>query len=159
VSDLITRSTLPAISPAQLESVKHLESALMPLEQLPIQTEHIFHAGMYARTIRLGPGIVITGSLIKRATMLIINGPVDMLAGGWIHLDGYNVIPASQGRKQVFVSCGNCEITMIFPMAAQTMSLDPLQAVAEAEAEFTDEPEQLLSRRQDSRDTITITGE
>jgi hypothetical protein len=60
------------------------------------------------------------------------------------------VIPASAGRKQVFVSRSTVTITMLFPTLART--------VEEAEAEFTDEAAGLLSRRQDAN-TVVITGE
>jgi putative AlgH/UPF0301 family transcriptional regulator len=135
-----------------LEKVRAFEATAMQMEQTSIATEHIIHGGMYTRTVRVPAGIIFTGSLVKRATMLIVNGCVAMvLNDGVTNLNGYNVIPASAGRKQVFVTGGPVELTMMFPTAAKT--------VEEAEAEFTDEADLLLSRRQDNGDTITITGE
>jgi hypothetical protein len=64
-----------------------------------------------------------------------------VLAGeNWMELEGYNVLPASAGRKQVFVSVSDVVITMVFPTKATT--------VEAAEAEFTDEAAMLLSRKQ-----------
>src|ERR1039458_5225506 len=74
-------------------------------------------------------------------------------------LEGYNVIPCSAGRKQVFLARSPLELTAIFPLKAETFSLDPRQAIYEAEAEFTDQAEDLLSRRQENHDIITITRE
>jgi hypothetical protein len=143
---------VPATSPELLEQIRDLEATLMRRPQPALVTEHLFHAGMYARTVRLVPGSLITGALIQRATLLIVNGRVDMLLNdGWAELDGYNVIPASAGRKQVFVARGDVAMTMMFPTAART--------VEEAEAEVTVEADLLLSNRQDNGDTITITGE
>jgi hypothetical protein len=123
-----------------------------PYKQIPICTEHAIHGGMYARTIRLGPGIIITGALIKIATMLIVEGCIDMLVNtGWTCLDGYNVIAASAGRKQIFVTRSSVCMTMIFPSQART--------VEDAETQFTDEAEILLSRHEGFNDTILITGE
>jgi hypothetical protein len=145
-------NTLPATTPDALAQVAVLQNVLLRAEQLAIRTEHVLHGGMYARTIRLAPEVVLTGALIKRATMLIVNGSTAVLVGdGWAELDGYYVIPASAGRKQVFVTRGTVEITMIFPTQAKT--------VEGAEAEFTDEVEMLLSRRLDGHDLVTITGE
>jgi hypothetical protein len=58
----------------------------------------------------------------------------------WHELVGYNVIQASAGRKQIYVTREETAITMIFPSNAKT--------VEEAEEEFTDEAEMLLSRRE-----------
>lgn len=128
-------------------------------EQLEIPTEHLLHAGMYARTIRLPwnerieseGGVVLTGALIKRATVVIVSGLTRMLADdGWVELDGYNVLAGAAGRKQVFWTRGPVEITMLFPTTART--------VEEAEAEFTDDCERLSSRRGDPN-TVRATGE
>lgn len=132
---------VPAISPELLRKVKSFEREAIKADQVPVATEHVLHAGMYARTVRLKPGTAITGALIKRATLLVVQGDALMLVNdGFADLGGYNVIPASAWRKQVFVARGEVAITMIFPTAART--------VADAEAEFTDEVDLLLSRRE-----------
>jgi hypothetical protein len=152
LSSLAIISTIPAITPEALEKVRQIEKVLAGLEEAQIKTEHLIHGGMYARTVRIGPGVMGTNVVINRPTMLIINGPIGLLVGeGWVEFVGYNVIAASSGRKQIFFTRGAVEVTMIFPTAAKT--------VAEAEAEFTDEAEGLLSRRQDGNETITVTGE
>lgn len=140
------------ITPELLVKVRSAESLMLQLGQVPIRTEHVLHGGMYTRTVRVPAGVGFAGALIKRPTMLIVKGDVRMLVnGGWAELEGYNVIPAMAGRKQVFVTYSDVAMTMIFPCTART--------IEEAEAEFTDEAELLLSRRQDNGDTITITGE
>ena len=35
--------------------------------QVPIETRHVLHAGMYARTICIPAGVLITGALVKVA--------------------------------------------------------------------------------------------
>jgi hypothetical protein len=143
------------LRPASQETLATLalvNDAILACEQVSIATDHILHGGMYARTIRLKAGVVMMGALIKRATVLIVNGPTSVLAGDvWGYMEGYNVFPGCAGRKQLFVTRGDVAMTMIFPTAAKT--------VEEAEAEFTDEADLLMSRRQDNGDTITITGE
>jgi hypothetical protein len=152
VSELQTLTMVSATTSGMLARIRHAEEKLAKREQLPVATEHLFHAGIYARTVRLKPGTLITGALIRRATLLIVNGCVAMLVNEvWVSLHGYNVIPASAGRKQVFVTRSEVAMTMLFPTAAKT--------VEEAEKEFTAETDLLLSRRQNDGDTITVTGE
>ena len=83
--------------------------------------------------------------------MVITVGSASVLVGKeWMDVEGYRVLPASANRKQAFRSRGAFIITMLFPTDAKT--------VEEAEREFTDEFELLLSHRQDLN-TVTITGE
>lgn len=147
----IAAPSFPAMSAADVEKVGRLEANLRDMEQVPIQTTHHFHAGLYARTIRIPKGVVITGALIRIPTMLIVSGHVTVFIGGdTIELHGYHVLPASAGRKQVFLAHADTDLTMLFPSCAKT--------VEEAEAEFTDETELLMSRQQPGNLTIT-TGE
>jgi hypothetical protein len=142
---------LPATPARVLEAIAVLEAPLIGYEPVEVPTDHLIHAGMYARTILMPAEMVLTGTLMKRATVVIVLGSAAVLAGEhWLELEGYNVIPASAGRKQVFVSRTPVIITMLFPTQART--------VEEAEREFTDEAERLLSRRQNAN-TVRITEE
>ena len=148
-----TRS--PALLPTSQETLDKLalvHEALRKCDDVQITTEHLLHGGMYARTLRLGPGEVSLGSLIKEPTVLIIHGPLSCLVGDeWIDMEGYNVIAGCAGRKQLVVTHGYVEMTMIFPTRATT--------VEEAENEIFAEAHLLMSRRDGSSDTVTITGE
>lgn len=142
---------LPAMSDADICNVSLAESHLRSLEQVPIKTTHHFHAGMYARTVCVPKGIIITGVLIRIPTMLIISGHATAyIGGGEIELCGYHVLPGSAGRKQMFFAHEDTYLTMIFPSKANT--------VEEAEAEFTDEIDLLVSHQQ-TDDLVFITGE
>ncbi len=68
-----------------------------------------------------------------------------------MRLTGHCVIPASAHRKQAFTAHEDTYLTMSFATGAAT--------VEEAEDEFTDEAALLLSRRPDSPNEVTITGE
>ena len=128
-----------------------MESHLLGIEQVAIQTHHHFHAGLYSRTIRIPAGVMITGALIKIPTLLIVSGHVSVFIGGKsIELVGYHVVPGQAGRKQVFLAHADTDLTMTFATLAKT--------VEEAESEFTDQPTALMSRQQ-SNDLITTTGE
>ena len=142
---------LPAMPAEAIERVRRLEGALAELPQVEIATAHLFHAGVYARTIRIPAGVALTGALIKVSTVLIFSGHATVLIGGEVvELHGYHVIPASAGRKQAFVAHTDTDLTMLFPSEARS--------VAEAESEFTDEADLLLSHQQGA-ETIIFTGE
>lgn len=134
-----------------IEGVRAVEEASMQLPQIEIVTHHVLHGGMYARTIRIPIGAIITGVLIKIPTMLILSGDVTIFSDEKIRLTGYGVIPGSAHRKQIFIAHADTDLTMIFPSDAKT--------VEEAEAQFTDEVDLLVSRTSGDRDVIIITGE
>lgn len=127
------------------------QELILSVPQIEVRTEHLFHAGMYARTLYLPAAVMISGALVRVATVLIVQGDCAVLSGdGWHDLTGYNVLPGQAGRKQLFVTRSPVSMTMLFPTGAQT--------VEQAEQEFTDECENLMSRRSGS-DTVTVTGE
>jgi hypothetical protein len=143
---------LPPTPPDVMAKIAAAQEKCALREQTPIQTDHVIHAGMYARTITMPPDVVLIGTLIKIPTTVITVGSASVLVGDeWMDVDGYRVIPALPGRKQVFLSRGPFIVTMIFPTSAAT--------VEEAEKQFTDETAALLSRMQGDMNTVTITGE
>ena len=146
-----TRPAIAPMTPEAIDKVRHLEARTAELEQVEIPTDHVLHGGMYARTIKIPAGVLLTGAHIKRTTMLVISGHVTVFVGeGSIEIAGYQVLPASAGRKQAFLAHTDTFVTMLFPSEAAT--------VEAAENEFTDEADRLLSRRQ-ACESITITGE
>jgi hypothetical protein len=141
---------LPMMNDALLEKLTHIQKEILEKPQIEVNTEHIIHGGMYIRTIRLAPEIVLVGALVKVSTVLIVSGKTAVFTGeNWIELDGYHVIPARAGRKQIFVTREETSITMIFPTGAKT--------VEQAEEEFTSEAEALMSRKNDN-DAVLVTG-
>jgi hypothetical protein len=141
---------LAGMSPAAVQVVGRLEEEALKLPQVSIETEHVFHAGMYARTIRIPAGVVLTGALIKIPTLLIVSGDALVYtAEGPRRFTGYNVMLGGAGRKQAFVAVTETWLTMVFPTGVGT--------VAEAEAEFTDEGDKLVSRREGAANHIETT--
>ena len=133
-----TGNTVPAMSANDIGRVRELESALLTMPQVEMETQHVFHAGTYARTICLRDGLVITGALVKIPTILIINGDATVFLGDRTErITGHCVMLASAGRKQAFVAHTDTWITMVFATDAKT--------VEEAERQFTDEYELLIS--------------
>jgi hypothetical protein len=147
---LALTDSIPPMSSAAIDKVQHMTDVMLKVPQIDIETAHVIHAGMYARTIMIPAGVTLTGALIKIATMLIVSGKALVFRGDkTIEIDGYNVLAASSNRKQAFYAVTDTWMTMIFPSNAAD--------VAEAEAEFTDEVELLLSHQ--NRNCILITGE
>jgi len=143
---------LPAMSPEAIEKVRHLEAITLERDEgIDFPTEHLIHGGMYARTLHMKAGTYITGALLKIPTTLIVSGDCIVFIGEeTIELAGYNVLPGSAFRKQVFAAITDLSMTMLFPTKATT--------VEQAEQEFTDEYALLMTNHQGSVSAL-ITGE
>jgi hypothetical protein len=145
------RANVPAMTSEAIAKTRALEAEAMRMPQVEIHTQHLIHAGMYQRTIMIPAGVMLTGALVKIATSLVVSGDCMMFVGDQtLRLTGYHVVPASPGRKQAFVAVADTWLTMSFASQAQT--------VEQAEQEFTDELDLLVSRRSDLNQ-VTITGE
>ena len=139
MNEMVVR--LASMPPSAIDVVRRLEDEAKKLPQVEVETEHAFHAGMYARTIMIPAGITLTGALIQIPTILIFSGDALVYtAAGSERMTGYRVILAPMNRKQAFYAVSDTFLTMIFPTSATT--------VEDAESEFTTEAEQLLSRKQ-----------
>jgi hypothetical protein len=148
----LVRQHIAPMGDVAIENVRRLENLAREMPQVAISTDHTLHAGMYARTVFVPAGVMITGVMIKIATLLIVHGDVVVyVEGGPMQLRGYTVLPASAGRKQAFVAQTDAWLTMVFPTDAKT--------VEEAERQFTDEIDRLSSRRDAGSNSTTITGE
>ncbi len=146
----LSENHISTMSELSIGKVRQLEAVILSLPQTKIATHHLIHAGMYSRTIMVPAGIVLTGSLMKIATILILSGDFILFAGDEaIELNGYNVLAGSPHRKQAGVAKTDTWVTMIFPTNAKT--------VEEAEEEFTDETSVLFSRYEDAENHVRIT--
>lgn len=142
---------LPAMTSEEVARVQALESRMMQLPQVEITTRHHLHAGLYARTIRIPAGVMLTGALIRIPTLLVLAGHATVFIGGEaVEMQGYHVIPGQAGRKQAFLAHADTDLTMTFATSATT--------VEQAEEEFTAEADLLLSRQQGG-DSIFNSGE
>ena len=131
---------LPTMSEESVAAVRELEAAVKQMPQLKIVTEHVFHAGLYGRTILMPAGTVLVGVQIQIPTVLIIAGDCEMLADeGPVRFAGYHVTRGQAGRKAGFFAHKDTWLTMLFATDAKT--------VEEAENQFTNEPDNLGSRR------------
>jgi hypothetical protein len=144
---------LPAMTAAEVDKVRELEAKLEQMPQLELTTHHIIHGGTYSRTVMMPAGSALTGALLTIPTSVIVCGRATVFIGErTLELDGYNVLPASAGRKQAFYAHTDVWLTMF--------CATDLQTVAEIEDSMTDEAGRLLSRRVAAENNlITITGE
>lgn len=140
------------MSDVAIDKVYALEAVTSTMPQQDIVTWHVLHGDMYARTIRIPEGTMLTGALVKVPTILAVNGDVTVYADEIaIRFTGYNVLPASAGRKQAFIAHSDTDLTMVFSTLAGS--------IQEAEEEFTDEADRLMSRAEGAVNFVNITGE
>lgn len=138
---------LPAMSTNDVDVARFIEKKIMPFGFKDIVTYHTLHGGVYTRTVVLNAGDVITGALIKIKTTLIITGNIDIYIGNKVvNVDGFSSIVAEANRKQVMYARDKTSVTMLFKTKAKT--------IEEAEDEFTDESDMLLSRSSSSINII-----
>ena len=141
-----------AMAPEAIDKVRQLEAITRELPQVEIATDHVLHGGMYARTICIPAGVVLTGVFIRVPTLLVFDGNATVNAVDEpVTLVGRHVLAASAHRRQAFLAHADTRLTMVFASQAKT--------VAEAEDEFTDEAHLLFSRRPGAINRINITGE
>jgi hypothetical protein len=149
---VVAENRIPAMTDQAIAKVRELEQSLLLMPQGDVDTWHVIHGGMYARTILVPAGVVLTGALVNVPTMLIVNGHVMVYIGDEVlNMSGHNVLAASKGRKQGFYAVTDTWLTMVFATDAKT--------VEDAENEFTDEADKLMSRKPTAKNLIIITGE
>jgi hypothetical protein len=147
-----TSNRIPAMSSSAIAKVVALQEVMHQHPQEQLHTDHVLHGGVYSRTILIKAGCVLAGALVKVPTTLTLFGDITVFANDEsVRLTGYNVLPASGNRKQAFIAHEDTYLTMAFMTSATT--------IADAEKEFTDEADNLLSRHESSTNTINITGE
>jgi len=151
--DLYVPSTaLAPPTPEAIDTVRRLETEMRKRKQLEFVTEHLLHAGMYTRTVRMPAHAVIAAVLFKVPTVLIIEGSAEVWSNHeLIRVDGYTVVPCAAGRKIALVTLTELSASMMFPTDAKT--------VEEAQRQFTDEYEMLVPLSVPGAHNVLITGE
>lgn len=145
-------NTIPPMTEHQIDKVNQLENVALKGPRVDIQTTHNLHGGIYTRTVLMPAGTFMTGALIKIPTTVILSGDATVILGAVSkRLVGYNVIAASAHRKQAFASHSDTYISMFFPTDAKT--------IKEAEEQFTDDHELLISRRAGVPNKTLLKGE
>lgn len=149
---LATNNRIAVMSESAIEKVRLVQNAMLELPQVDLPVHHILHGGLYSRSLVIPAGVAIAGAFIQVPTNLVVSGNVTVYANDQAYeINGYQVLVASAGRKQVFVAHTDTNMTMTFATDAKT--------VEDAENEFTSESYLLASRRHENLNTTIITGE
>lgn len=128
--------SLPPQGPDTLDRIDLAEALARTFPQQDLPLRHSLWAGLYARTLFVPRGVMITGVQIRIPTLLVVSGDLVTLGDdGFARLQGFHVLRGRAGRKALFVALEDSHMTMLFATGART--------VEEAEREFTDTPEKL----------------
>lgn len=149
---LATNNRIAVMSESAIEKVRLVQNAMLELPQVDLPVHHILHGGLYSRSLVIPAGVAIAGAFIQVPTTLVVSGNVTVYANDKAYeINGYQVLVASAGRKQLFVAHTDTNMTMTFATDAKT--------IEDAENQFTSEPELLASRSYEHLNTTIITGE
>lgn len=140
MSTLSLVSDLPPCTPKDMAETMRMREVVAKLPQYDFPTEQFFHGGMYVRTVQMPADSILCGAVIKVPTVVAVSGNCLVKVGEEAReITGYAVLRGAPGRSQIFIAREETFITMLFPSKASTLD--------EAEQEFTDEYDQLISRR------------
>lgn len=115
-----------APSPAAYTAAHRMAAAILARQaagepEIPITTFHLFHAGMYHRTILVPKGREVVGAMLRRATTLVVCGDAAILAAEPIRVKGYAVLAGLEGRQTGLVTYEDTWFTMIVPTSHTTV--------------------------------------
>lgn len=143
-------NTLPAVENEQTcflagmptpEAVRRMEDMLLQMPQIDLQTQHLLYAGLYARTIFIPAGTVLTGALTNIDNLCVAFGDITVTTDdGPKRLTGFNVVPALAGAKRAGVAHSDTWWVTIIRTDSTT--------IEDAEEALTNEAERLQSRNQ-----------
>ena len=134
-----TESAVPS-SMASPEAVRELERFTLAMPQVEIETQHLVHGGLYARTIFVPAGTLITGAQMNKDNICVMHGDMSVTTDeGTVRLTGFHVIPASAGFKRAGFAHADTYWTTLMP--TQHTDLNDI------EDEMTDESSMLQTRR------------
>lgn len=122
------------------EAVRALEAVVLSCPQIDLSTSHLVHAGMYARTILIPAGTVLTGAQTNADNVCICFGDITVTTDdGPRRLTGFNVLPAKAGAKRAGIAHADTWWT--------TVHRTNLTDISSIENELTVEADSLQTRR------------
>ena len=131
------------IPPATAEDHAAMDAVAAKMESLggdvpsAMRLQHVFHAGVYARTLFMPKGTMIVSDVIRIPTLLIVSGDVAITnCRTACRIRGYEVLTGAEMRQGIIRAFEDSYLTMVFATRAKT--------VEEAEAEFALRPDRLL---------------
>ncbi len=125
---------------ASPEAVRELERHMLAMPQVDLSTHHLVHGQMYARTIVIPAGTLLTGALTNCDNICVVVGDITVTTDdGTVRLTGHHVIPARAGFKRAGLAHVDTYWTTL-------MHTDQVE-VAAIERQMTDESEMLQTNR------------
>jgi hypothetical protein len=119
--------------------VRKLEAALLRCPQVDMQTTHALSGGVYARTVFIPAGSVVTGATHKKDHICIIDGDVEtILDGQKQRITGRVILNGQAGVKRAVYAHDDTLWTTV----CRTDLID----IADIEADLVEEPESLQTR-------------
>lgn len=123
----------------QNDKVSQLEAIILTAPQTDLQTQHKLSGGMYARTIFIPAGTVLTGATHKKDHINVMIGDITVSTDdGMRRLTGFNVLETKAGMKRVGFAHADTHWT--------TVSRTDLTVIEDIEDELVVESERLQSR-------------
>ncbi len=137
--------SLPVELPSA-DRVEAFEHELLAAPQLMLDTDHVVHGGMCARSIFIPAGTVLTGARLNHDNICIVDGDITVTAGDdTVRLTGRCIVPAARGHKRAGFAHADTWWTTIW-----RTELTDVQAI---EDELTDEADALQTRRAIAQET------
>jgi len=142
---------MTAIANGRNEAMVALKKHVTALPQTTLETTHLVHGSMYARTIFIPAGLVLVGAKTKIENICIVSGDITVSTdAGVVRLTGYHVIPANAGYSRGGFAHADTYWTTLLPT--------DLHDVDSIEDAMTDESNTLQTRKSrlcgDSHKTI-----
>jgi hypothetical protein len=123
------------------EAIERLEAEVLKLPQVDLHTTHALAGGVYARTIFIPAGTVLTGAVHKKDHINILQGDITAWTeGGVRRFTGHHVLESKAGAKRAGVAHADTTWT--------TVCRTDLTDIEAIEAELVEEPERLQTSQQ-----------
>lgn len=125
-----------APSRAQIE---RLENEILKAPQVDLRTTHALAGGVYARTIFIPAGTILTGAAHKRDHINVMQGDITVWTeAGMRRLTGHHVLPTRAGAKRAGFAHADTWWT--------TLCATELTDINAIEDELVEQPERLQTR-------------
>jgi hypothetical protein len=121
-------------------AIERLEAEVLAQPQTDLRTEHVLSGGVYARTIHIPAGTVLTGATHKKDHVNVVIGDITVTTDqGPVRLTGYHVLPTKAGSKRAGVAHA--------PTAWTTICHTDLTDIEAIEDELVEESDRLQTRQ------------
>lgn len=126
---------------ADRDAVCRLEQAILQGPQVDLRTEHVLSGGVYARTIHIPAGTVLTGATHKKDHINVVCGDISVTTDDGVkRITGYHVLPSKAGIKRAGIAHADTVWT--------TLCKTDLTDIEAIEDDLVEESDRLQNRMQ-----------